>query len=128
MEQNIGLLTIVISLFSGLYNPVWASQSDKQAVLSCDINGIWQHADKDAALDINLAKGTISVNRHATNKSAVGQVVLKELKHIHTGKWSGQMYAAATDGYVGVDITSSDCQSLTVTHQGQTILTLLRTK
>lgn len=128
MGQYVGNLVIVIALFSSLLNPLWATQSDKQAVLSCDINGIWQHADKDAALDINLAKGTISVKRHATNKSAVGQVVLKELKHIHTGKWSGQMYAAETDGHVGVDITSSDCQSLTVTHQGQTILTLLRTK
>ena len=63
------LILGLLFLFS--FHPVYAK--------SCDISGIWQHADKSATLLVDLTKSEVSVHQHDENPKANGLVVIKEV-------------------------------------------------
>ena len=93
----------------------------------CDISGVWQHAGKPAELFIDTEKGEISVHSHELNPNAVGLVVIKNVEAETNGlTWTAKMYHAQKDDFVAVSITADRCNMLTVRHQSEAILKLIK--
>ena len=98
-----------------------------QARSECDISGVWTHAAKPAKLLIDLNKSEVVVYSHDNNTKAIGLVVLKSLQQTpNSSVWDAQMYSAEEDSYVDVQITSLDCNQLTVSFNGEKVLKLVR--
>ncbi|MDM7862323.1 hypothetical protein QTP81_17075 [Alteromonas sp. ASW11-36] len=108
------------------------------ALASCDntpsgdikgvsLDGVWQHADKDAQLEFNLNSGLATVYQHGTHAENQGLTVIKELVEVENGRtWQGMMFDGYQNTYVPVTITLDD-QRLEVRDQtAQVILTLTR--
>lgn len=113
------LILGLLFLFS--FHPVYAK--------SCDISGIWQHADKSATLLVDLTKSEVSVHQHDENPKANGLVVIKEVTEIKPSlKWHAQMYNAAENNFVKVDIYQENCQVLRIYDNDKEILRMLRNK
>ncbi|MCH2056483.1 MAG: hypothetical protein MK214_07730 [Thalassotalea sp.] len=94
---------------------------------SFDISVIWQHADKSATLLVDLAKAEISVHQPDENPKANGLVIIKEITEIKPSrKWHVQMYNAAENNFVKVDIHQENCKVLGVYDNDKEILKVLR--
>lgn len=93
----------------------------------CDISGVWNHATKSAELEIDIASGEIAVHSHKNNSQTIGLVVIKELKMNDVGpNWSGKMFSAAENDFVGVKIQVNSCRELIVSLNSELVLTLTR--
>lgn len=82
------------------------------------ISGIWKHTQKPAWLEIIFESGvgSLSVKRHDNNEKAAGLNVIKDIKTDtkQSSQWIGQMYSAATDGYVGVKLILINTSTIAV--------------
>lgn len=93
----------------------------------CDISGVWQHAGKPAKLFIDTDKGEISVHSHELNPNAVGLVVIKNVAaETNDLTWAANMYHAENKDFVAVHIVADRCDVLTVRHQSEVILKLIK--
>lgn len=84
---------------------------------SCDISGMWKHAEKDASLVVDTSLKTIRVKHHALNAGAQGLTVIKNLA-VDVGEsnlWSGDIYSADINAFVPVQLKSPDCTTLLIT-------------
>ncbi|WP_088331210.1 hypothetical protein [Lacimicrobium sp. SS2-24] len=107
---------LIVTLFST------AAKADR-----CDISGIWNHSSKPAKLLVDLSNAEISVYSHENNEKAIGLIVLKNLKLGSTSSsWNAQMYSAAEDSFVDVQIKSKRCNQLMVSFNGEEVLGLFR--
>lgn len=95
---------------------------------SCDINGVWKHADKEAWLEINTTMKNIVVKNHQKNPSAEGLTVVKHLlkKPQTLNTWQGKIYDASTDSFVEIEIKTNKCEVLTINHNKLELFQLLR--
>lgn len=94
---------------------------------ACDIGGVWDHSAKPARLLVDVNKAQITVYSHDNNSKAVGLVVLNALKPTSDSLlWDAQMYSAAEDSFVDVQIATKDCSQLTVSFNGEVVLKLVR--
>ncbi|WP_298445529.1 hypothetical protein [uncultured Ferrimonas sp.] len=106
---------------------VAATCSAATAAEPCDISGIWQHAAKPATLRIDLSRGEMLVYAHQTHPDSTGLVVLNRLKRTTAAaSWQAQMYSAAAEGFVEVQLLATNCNQLSVRYQQQLVLELLR--
>lgn len=113
--------------FSVLSSILVVSLFPVQAKSECDISGVWNHSAKPAELFVDLNKSEITVYSHDNNKKAIGLVVLKALKPTSNPMlWNAQMYSAADDSFVDVQIVSEGCNQLTVSFDSEEILELVR--
>ncbi|GAA0363083.1 hypothetical protein GCM10009092_29330 [Bowmanella denitrificans] len=104
-----------------------ASTFSAHAKGDCDISGIWNHSAKPAKLLIDLDKAEATVYSHDNNKKAIGLVVLKGVMPTsNSSLWDAQMYSAADDSFVDVQITSKGCNQLIVSFDGAEVLGLVR--
>jgi len=114
----------LIAISSMLIGIIFSARANSN---ECNISGIWNHSAKPATLFINLIRGEISVHSHELNPESIGLVVLKNLKlgttHLY---WNAQMYSAAEDSFVDVQITSTNCTQLSVSFNNDQVLKLIR--
>jgi hypothetical protein len=95
---------------------------------SCDIAGIWKHAEKDVSLVIDTSLQTIKVKQHSLNAGAEGLTVVKNLLPdvAQPNLWSGDIYSADINSFVPVQLKSPDCTTLLITENAESKKEILR--
>ena len=88
-----------------------------QQAAADDINGVWKHADEPGWIEIQLERGSGTVERNDKFPERVGREILKDLA---TGSeaqtWSGLIYVEKMGEYKNADIilASPDRMKITV--------------